>query len=173
MRISRAAVKAVVVKGKVASILGYVFGVPIALVMVVGIEDLPERADVMIFTVFLLAICVFAIIKGAQIKRYVKRFRMYVALMSSKSANSIEELAFSVKKPADFVRKDLQKMMSRGFFAGVYINFLTGEIDAGELITPAKAAQRIKAAECKFCGASGRIIEGQVAECEYCGSLLQ
>ena len=62
---------------------------------------------------------------GNKISRRNKRFRQYVRCLGSKSYCKIEDMAMQVGKPLKFVKKDLRKMLSMGYF-------LQGHIDRDE-----------------------------------------
>ena len=62
---------------------------------------------------------------GNKISRRNKRFRQYVRCLGTKSYCKIEDMATQVGKPLKFVKKDLKKMLSMGYF-------LQGHIDHDE-----------------------------------------
>ena len=62
---------------------------------------------------------------GNKISRRNKRFRQYVRCLGTKSYCKIEDMAVQVGKPLKFVKKDLKKMLSMGYF-------LQGHIDRDE-----------------------------------------
>lgn len=186
MNTSKAAVVASAVLGKAASIIGYILG-PITLpIIMFGLSDMdsPGAVPAMTFLVILLALSVFSIIKGSQIKRRIRRFKRYVSLISAQHMTSLDAIAMSTSQSVDFVRADLQKMISKRFFANAAINTATGQIVIGGM-PPAppptyapRPAQTAAQAEmvtytCSGCGASGAKPKSAVVNCEYCGSLIQ
>ncbi|MCL2392249.1 MAG: hypothetical protein FWC66_06515 [Oscillospiraceae bacterium] len=183
MNTSKVAITTSIIFGKIASIVGYTLG-PISLFLVIfALVDLHAVGAVvaLVFFLLLLALSVFLIIKGAQTKRRIKRFRQYISLISVHHMTSIDNIAANTSQSAAFVRSDLQQMINKKFFCNAYIDALTNEIVIGGTATNvASQASNISAPQgqlrvttCVGCGATNSVIEGQVAKCEYCGSPIQ
>jgi hypothetical protein len=122
-----------------------------------------------IIFIILLAVSVLAVLKGIQIKNRIKRFKRYVALISAQEITSIEKIASSTMQSADFVHKDLQKMIDSNFFANATIDMSANVIIIGR----AAAAYEPKEPEmfiCVKCGASGTKPKGAYGSCDYCGT---
>lgn len=64
-------------------------------------------------------------ITGNNIRKFVKRFKYYVRYLGQKTYCSIEELAHSLGKSEEFVKKDLKKMIDKEMF-------LQGHLDRQE-----------------------------------------
>jgi len=178
MKSSKAAIAVYRVRGRIASIFGYTFGGAglIALPQFLfGFDGTEPDAGMAAFSAAILLIGALAVMRGVQIKGRIKRFRRYVDLISTQQMTSIGGLASNIRKPSDFVQKDLQTMIDKRFFTQTSINVATGEIIIHGMnnasLTP--EPERLRVVVCKGCGATSQVVAGKVAECAYCGSLLQ
>lgn len=177
MNTSKATVVANAALGKIASIIGWVFG---SFMFALTISFIFDGDDTAIFTLVLLAGCVFLIIKGAKIKKRIKRFKKYVYSISVENMTSLNDLAESTHQSVDYVRNDLQDMISRKFFANASIDMATNKIVVGcrnISTTFQHSAQPVSQTEyetfnCTGCGALGTKLKGTQGSCEYCGSPL-
>lgn len=180
MNKSKVAVTADAVIGKILSIVGYAYGsfMLLSVIIMIAYEASGESDDsigvffIFLIIVFLLAPPVLAILKGTQIKKRQKRFKTYAYLISTQQMTAIENLAASTGKSVDFVRNDLQKMISKRFFANATIDMAANEIIIGDQAAK-KAAQpqvEMESYVCPVCDAPGEKSKGQSANCDYCGS---
>lgn len=179
MNKSKVAVTADAVFGKILSIVGYIFGSYMLLVLIFGIiDEVSGTSDpigwfnIFLIGVFLLVPPILALLKGIQIKKRQKRFKSYASLISTQQMTSIENLAASTGQSVDFVRNDLQKMIQKKFFANAMIDMAANEIVIGGK-TAKKIAQPAIEMElyvCPGCDAPGEKPKGQSANCAYCGS---
>ena len=184
MNTSKVAVVANSAFGKMASIIGYVCGA-FALLGLIGYlasDAADDAADdvaiVVIACLVFLAISVFLIIKGIQIKKRINRFKQYVSLISVQNMTALENIAVGVSRSIDFVKKDLQIMIDKNFFANASINAAANEIVIGGGSKPASASafdaqQKLEASTCSGCGASCTKPEGMPGKCNYCGSIVK
>ena len=197
--------KVVVVANSTIGNALYIFGgiftfFPLFGFIVFAIQGNININDVILLLV-ILAASVSSIVKGTQIKRRVDRFKQYVSLISREKINSIDQIAVATNQSADFVRKDLQKMIDKRFFANAFIDTATNNIiivggqTAPETSTnteytapPSASVQNLartapvlsqnvvqatmEAVDCSGCGASATKLKGTQSSCEYCGSLI-
>jgi hypothetical protein len=180
MNTSKVAVIANAAFGKITSIIGYCVGgfSLIALSTVFFIEMDAETTIGMVFFLFLLAFSVLCVVKGAQIKRRIKRFKKYIALISGQQMTSLENIAASTSQSVNFVYDDLQKMINKKFFANAVIDKEANEIIIGGKKTAAPAPvqtqttapSELEAYICPGCEASGSKPKGIRVSCEYCGT---
>jgi len=103
-----------------------------------------------------------------------ERYKKYISLIVNQGQTSIDSIAAVVGVPYTVAVTDLQKMISSGFFTGAFIDVVNRKIILAAVpqanpMAMAVAPQVIVAA-CGSCGANNRVITGQLAECEYCGS---
>jgi len=183
MNKSKVAVAASAAGGKILSVLGYLFGITMLLGVLIALLDNSSDMDPGITVGVMLfweAACVFAVIKGRQIKHRIKRYKQYVALISAQQMTALENLAASTGQSVDFVRKDLQTMIGKRFFVNATIDMAANEIVIGRGNKGAQAASAGVAVaqeeqerySCAGCGASGAKPKGRAAQCDYCGSVV-
>jgi len=179
MNTSKAAIVASAALGKVASVFGYAVGGLSLLVIAVGFTELETEGVVgaMILCALLLAFCLFCVVRGAQIKRRIARFRQYVSLMSAQHMFSINSIAASTGKSVDFVRADLKQMIARRFFVSASLDDAAQAIHIGGKppvpLVPEQAPSvqtEYVPYRCSGCGAADVKPKGVPAQCEYCGS---
>ncbi|AFQ46418.1 hypothetical protein [Desulfosporosinus meridiei] len=113
------------------------------------------------------------IIWGVKLQKQSLRYSKYSALIIDQNISSLDNIASATSLNYDEVKKDLQKMLSKNYFIGAYINESSGEI----LLPKSKANRTYNQSSsekvpivCKSCGANNIVIAGRVSECEYCGS---
>ena len=183
MNTSKAAVGVNAVLGKVSSIVGYFLGACGLIGLAVEISENRESSGFVVGFVFV-AVGVFLILKGAQIKRRIKRFKRYISLISTQQMTSLENIAASTAQSVDYIKKDLQRMIDKRFLVNASINVATNEINIGGVAASAVSAANIYEANteansewemftCSGCGASGTKTKGVPGNCDYCGSLVQ
>ena len=182
MNTSKAAVAANAVLGKLLSIAGYVLGTFFLLPTVFGTFD---DAGIIIFALIVVALCVWAVIKGMQIKRRIRRFKRYVSLISTQQMTSIDNIAANTSQPVDFVKIDLQKMINKKFFVNASIDTAANEIIIGKKMASAPSSPsasvnvqnstqaEIEVFTCSGCGASGTKTKDVPGNCDYCGSVVK
>jgi predicted PurR-regulated permease PerM len=140
---------------------------------------------VLVLVFLLIAFGIFLIFKGYQIKQRIKRFKQYVSLISTKNMTSLENIAASTSQSLDFVKKDLQKMIDKKFFANAAIDVAANEVVIGGKTTSAAtsvsapqqtqtaAQSKLEKFTCSGCGASGTKPKGALSNCDYCGSTVK
>ena len=178
MSTSKAAVVASSLMGKIASIVGYIFGIFSLMIIIVGITDLdsPGAFGAVVFLLGVLAVSVFLIVRGIKIKRRIKRFKQYISLISGAGMTSVASIAGATTHSVDFVSNDLQRMIDKKFFANAAIDYQSGEIlIGGRAPGTAAVAQQVVTAEyecvaCSGCGANNSKQKGLSDTCDYCGS---
>jgi len=172
MKTSKTAVVINAIQGKIISAVGYFLSIFMLLGLIGYITDksMENRGAGIIFAIIMFAVGILSILKGIQIKRRIKRFKIYVDLISMQYMTSIDNLAANTAKNVDFVKKDLRKMISKKFFAYAMIDNAKNEIVIRGLQKPPQA--QLKSVACQLCGANNKIIIGQNNECDYCGSVL-
>ena len=176
--ISNVKVKASAVFGKIAALIGYPLGV-IFLIMLLAYQD-EKSADVIVVKMVsfcILLICLFLIKTSIQTKRQIARFKKYTAFIYGQQISSLDEIAKSTSLPVDFVKRDLQKMISKGFFTDLEIDMDDNKVIAGSKTAQAQAAMQAKMDKfekftCPSCGGSGVKPKGEQKACEYCGNII-
>lgn len=160
-----------IIQGKAASVLGYFLSIFAIIGFSIEVsQEVKTGSEGFIIAIVMFIIGVLCILKGIEIKRRIKRFRKYVSLISIQNMTSIDDLAVNIQKTANFVKTDLQKMIDKKFFVHAVINIKTNQIII--MIDP-KLQEKTRGAVCEYCGARGKVTDGQINECEYCGSILK
>jgi len=165
--------------GKILTITGYVFGVTFLLSFII---TLTEGGDIAIIGVIVMlvftALSVLLIIRGAQIKRRIKRYKKYIALISKQQMTSLENIAASTNKTVDFVNKDLQTMINKNFFADAHIDTDANEITisrrTADTYTQAQGSSQTELVPyvCPGCDDSGIKPKGKSIICDFCGNTI-
>jgi hypothetical protein len=179
---NKVVVAANAVLGKIASLIGYVciiIGV-IGLSVELTADGMVDSFGIILAAIFL-AVGIILIVRGSRIKNRIKRFRRYVSLISTQHMTSLDSLAATTSQSVDYVRKDLEKMIAKRFFANAAIDYIDNRIIIGGLPMPVQAQQQWQPAEqapamevynCRGCGATGTKQKGVVCNCDYCGSSI-
>lgn len=171
--------------GKIMSVIGYILGAVSLLFIIFCLMDLGSRGakETLVFFLFVLAFCGFLIRKGSQIKQRIKRFKQYIALISTEQITSLENIATRTSQSMDFVKNDLQMMIDKNYFANAAIDMRTHAVIIGNSPVSApsstsaskqvQTAAQLEKFTCSGCGASGMKPKGEAVSCEYCGSPIQ
>ncbi|MCL2391806.1 MAG: hypothetical protein FWC66_04250 [Oscillospiraceae bacterium] len=127
---------------------------------------------------------------GILVNRYARkakltgeRYKNYIGLIVNHNQTSIDNIAAATNVPYDTVVKDLQKMITMGYFVGAHIDIAQREIVLARhepmphptmpfSANQGQAQMQERVVVCSSCGANNRVV-GFVGECEYCGSPLQ
>jgi hypothetical protein len=127
----------------------------------------------------------FMIYTAKKMKVNAERLKKYIAIVINNNETYIDNIAAAVPSSYEQTTKDLQKMIDNGYFENAYI-----DVSKREIVLPNKNPvqthsisnipmnspvnePQIKAVVCRNCGANNKVVEGQVCECEYCGSVLK
>lgn len=174
-------VKVSAICGKICSAIGYTLGGLMTLGFITQLTDgkpsvYSATYDTFMYLLFF-SLCGFLIYKGITIKRRIKRFKNYVNLISYSNITSLKNIAASSNQSIDFITKDIQKMIDKGYFKNAVINKKHGEVIIGKMLTGVTAPGNTNAAlieektvRCQSCGAFNTIINYKSTKCEYCGS---
>ncbi len=178
---SKAKVAAVTLWGKLLSIIGYAIIIFYLIGFFAIITDSTEPLDssgwtvLFVFLFIFIGIGLLLIIPGYKIKKRLKRFRTYVAIISAERITSIDLIALKLNQSVDFVRNDLQKMIDKKYFANAYIDKENNEIVIAGLSFDSSDEREIanpEVVQCKSCGAMNTKQMGSAAQCQYCGSSI-
>lgn len=112
--------------------------------------------------------------------RFCSKVREY-ALYFERDADGIIDVAeFARLKGLDQARllAQLEKMIHKGYFEHVHLDYngapklvLENERFSTENIQ--EVVKHMIYVECNHCGASNQVAEGETAQCEYCGGVIQ
>ncbi|MDR3597618.1 hypothetical protein [Clostridium sp.] len=172
--------KAALLSGKTIGILGWV-SLSIAFIgFFVSISDGIKSDDISTIIFFLLA-GAGLIALGKKIKNNADKSKKYISIIVNDGVIDIDNIAATIPTSYENAKKDLQKMINKGFFEGAYINESERQI-----VLPKKHQDplydqsnnveentRMQFVTCKGCGAQNSIVAGTVGECEFCGSKIE
>lgn len=168
--------------GKIIGIFGICSYAIAALGLLVCISDGFGSDDVTMILFF--GIAGFVLRKVAKkIKSDANSVKQYLAIIVNGNVRQLDNIAATTGKSYDVVKKDVQKMIQKGYLKNAYIDESTREVvlpvakpvetapvNFGTTATVEKPATKI--VSCPCCGANNTIV-GSSGECEYCGSPLE
>lgn len=190
MKQSKHHVNNAIMKNVVASnariVIGYIIAIPFGLFGVMGsaTTHLAESMDVIMVSLlfFIASIGVFQVVGGKRSKRFILLFKEYAARLAKDPDHSIAKLAAATGAAFEKVKKNVLKMIQKGYFVNAYIDFGKNCIVfayEGELYKQNSAfPQQADSPEgyfrviCTGCGAKNKVQKGTVGECEFCGNYL-
>lgn len=172
--------KAALLSGKTIGILGWVSLSIAFLGLFVSISDGIKSDDISAIIFFLLA-GAGLIALGKKIKNNADKSKKYISIIVNDGVIDIDNIAAAIPTSYENAKKDLQKMIDKGFFEDAYINESERQI-----VLPKKHQEpsynqsnnveqnaRMQVVICKGCGAQNSIAAGTVGECEFCGSKIE
>ncbi|SCY91260.1 DUF4381 domain-containing protein [Alkaliphilus peptidifermentans] len=171
--------KAALISGKIITIIGWISVAFAVIGLLVSISEGLGSDDVFMILFFLIAGGAL-IFLGRRTKQNAERFKKYISIIVNHEETSINNIAAAIPTSYEVAKKDIQKMINRGYFSGAYINetlkeiILPKEQDIYNMDTNVKVDSNpnleMVAVRCKGCGANNKIRKGSVDECQYCGS---
>ena len=117
-------------------------------------------------------------------KKEADSIKQYLNIIVNGGERQIDTIAAATGKQYDVVKKDIQKMIDKGFLKNAYINENTREVvltttapasanvNVQQQATTTAAPAQTRVVACPCCGANNTI-SGELGECEYCGSPLK
>ena len=117
-----------------------------------------------------------------KIKKDADSVKLYLNIIVNGGERQLDSVAAATGKQYDVVKKDVQKMIDKGFLKNAYINENTREVVLPStapanvnMAQPtggaAPAAVQTRVIACPCCGANNTV-SGALGECEYCGTPL-
>jgi len=173
MEASKSAVMKDTVKGKVFSVIGYLFAAFFLLYILGSSETFFDNiVGTLIAGIFLFVPAVFFILKGIKIKRTIKRYKTYVSFISTQDIASVDRIATLTEQPVGFVRNDLQNMINNKYFSDAVIDLASDEIVIRSRSADITENFGYDTFKCPACGGSSKIKKGEPRICGYCGSAV-
>lgn len=171
--------KAAMISGNIINIIGWISIAIAGLGLLVSLSEGIGSDDVYMIIFFIVAGGAL-IFLGREVKKSAEKFKKYIAIIVNNEETSIDNIAAAIPTSYEVAKKDLQKMINRGYFAGAYINETSKEIilpkeqkayniDTSEKVNLNTSLEMI-VVTCKGCGANNKIAKGNVDKCQYCGS---
>lgn len=141
----------------------------------------------LIFCLVLDALGVWLIVLSRKKTKLVKEFKRYVAVVSNDPDGSIPNIAAALGTSENVVRKKLELMIRKKYFANAFIDQnLNRIVVATKQNAAVSTAQRpqtnapvmsqaveMVTVKCKGCGGINTLQKGVVGECDYCGSSIK
>ncbi len=103
--------------------------VPILLTQ--GLHSAAANTSGLVFGSICLIFGIGFLVRGASIRKRLRRFKRYDMLLDGHDSYALDDLAAITAKPLGFVTKDLQKMIGDGLFPDAYIDRQNGRIIIG------------------------------------------
>ena len=174
--------KAAMASGKLIKGLGIASCCMAALGFLVCLSDGFDGTDVGMI-VFFAAAGAALLYLANKIKKEADSVKQYLNIIVNGGERQLDSVAAATGKQYDVVKKDVQKMIDKGFLKNAYINENTREVvlpsaaptnaNAGQPIGgAAPAASQTRVVACPCCGANNTV-SGALGECEYCGTPLK
>ena len=182
--IKRASVdkKTAMASGKLIKALGIASCCMAALGFLVCLSDGFDGTDVGMI-IFFAAAGAALLYLANKIKKNADSVKLYLNIIVNGGERQLDSVAAATGKQYDVVKKDVQKMIDKGFLKNAYINENTREV-----VLPSAAPANVNVAQptggaapaavqtrviaCPCCGANNTI-SGDIGECEYCGTPLK
>ena len=139
--------------------------------------------DIAIILFFAIAGIVFRKVAKA-IKTNAESVRRYLAVIINGNVRQLDQIASATGKSYEVVKKDINKLIQKGYLRNAYIDESTREIVLPVVESPENAKLNntgpvgthdkpvAQVVTCPCCGANNTIF-GNTGECEYCGSPLE
>ena len=168
--------------GKLIKGLGIASCCMAALGFLVSITDGFDGTDVGMI-IFFAAAGAALLYLANKIKKEADSVKQYLNIIVNGGERQLDAIAAATGKQYDVVKKEVQKMLDKGFLKNAYINENTREVvlpsaapantNVGQPTntgTPTAVQTRVVACPC--CGANNTV-SGTLGECEYCGTPLK
>lgn len=192
--------KVAIAVSKIVSIVQMLVGIVILVVFgictIMCLADKNFFADTgvvfLIFCLVLDALGICLIVLSAKKTNLIKKFKTYVAVVSRNPNGYIPDIAASLGASEDVVKKNIEKMIKKKYFANAYIdhdsnciviankqNLVDNTVQQPKVSTnvstssAASQPAEMVTVKCKGCGGINTIQKGAVAECDYCGSSIK
>lgn len=162
--------------GRVITICGFVSLAISLMGFLVSISEGFGSDDISTIIFFIIAGAAL-VLTGNNITKNAGKYKKYLSIIVNQGITSIDSIASASSVSYEAAKKDIEKMIDKGYFSGAYINDGSRELvlpraDYKESMEQNNNEQHMetKVVVCKSCGANNTVIVGKTAECEFCGS---
>lgn len=135
------------------------------------------KSDDVNMIIFFVAAGIGLLLFGNSMIKNARKYKKYLSIIVNQNMTSIDNIAAANTVSYDEAKKDIQKMIDKGYFSGAYINDGTRELVLPQVKQTENIVQsnyeepvETKVVTCKNCGANNTVIVGKTSECEFCGS---
>jgi hypothetical protein len=177
--IAKNAVTRTLVASNAQIVIGYIMAITCGLIGIIGASTsgLKTPLDVTMVTIFfvLMVLGIWQIVRGQKHKKLIILFKEYAARLATDPLRSVNKLAAATGAAAETVKKNMHKMIHKGYFVNAYIDFERNCLVFSQESSTAQQAEssaEYVRVSCPGCGAKSKIQKGTVGECEFCGSYL-
>ena len=186
--------KAAIVVSQIIEKIQIIIGGSWAFMMIIGILGTvfgPNAdAPTVIVCLALALLGVWMVWCGIRRKKMRLEFRKYIVELSNDPTGTIDNLAAATGKSVDVVKKNLQFMIQKGYFASAYIDERQNKLVLANREQKVAAQSQSQAfnnmnpqphsvekieyvtCTCPNCGGINKIVKGGSTECDFCGSPL-
>ena len=144
---------------------------------------LADKVDLFVVMLIIGALGIILIVSGLLRGNLIKLFKTYLSLLLRDPKRSIDTLAAAANMPSTQVKRNLARVIEKGYFKNARIDEATNCLVFGreeENINQNTSENvNIQADDgwipvnCKACGAPGKVQRGRIGSCEYCGSPIK
>ncbi|AFL99036.1 hypothetical protein Desde_0583 [Desulfitobacterium dehalogenans ATCC 51507] len=161
---------------KVVNFIGWFFLIIAAMFVI----DMSSREDYYSGSLsFYLVLGLFFSVWGRRLKAQSLRYKKYLSLVLINQKWQVNDIANILGFSHQKVKADLVTMIRKNYFPGGYFDESKGGMvfshmdDSYNEDTDPIVEAKTRVITCKGCGASNSVVEGTIAECEYCGSKIE
>ena len=149
------------------TIVSFYWGIGIPLMLALN-TDIPKvLSGFLIFIGVLLgSISAFLFEKNNTLKR------KYISLIENQRVLSLDEISQICSLPYEKVSNDINKMIERGYFENIYLDFSNRKIIISNNNIDINTKVIEKSVTCPSCGATCKVDSLGNNKCEYCGTAL-
>lgn len=177
--------KAAVTVSGIISKIQIVCGVICIFFGIMGISIIEEQQDkgvAITLTIIFLGGGFLLVRNSRRRKKLIQEFKKYVIYISENPFGSISDLAMSMGKSEDEIRKNLDIMIKKKYFTNAYVDLKENRV----VISNAKPVNNVPenytaptinpddieyvSITCPSCGGVNKVEKGTVYECDFCGS---
>ena len=143
-----------------------------------------------IVSLIMAIIGILLIVASQKKSKLIKNFKEYVAVISNNPDGFIPDIAASLGTTENIVKKNLEQMIKKKYFANAYIDHNTNRIvilnkqplqtsshiseqTTNNVVPTDPQTNEVITIKCKNCGGINTIFKGTVGECNYCGSFIK
>lgn len=148
-------------------------------------DDEQDGAAVAIVILLMAALGILVFLLGHKRKQMRLTFKKYVAQLSVDPTGSLENIAGATGTSVDVVKKNVQYMIKKRFFSNAYLDEMNNQLilssasssntntdNVGSSVVQNNEETVYVTCNCPNCGGVNKIIKGNVAECDFCGSVI-
>ena len=127
--------------------------------------------------IFALGLSVVCLLSHRRSSRLLTNFRRYNAILASDPMKTIYRLAEMTGDTIENVRKNVNRMIEKGYFVNAYIDqsgkiVLADREKMNQVVGNNDDRKDFITITCPSCGGVNRLVKGQVCKCEFCGAYI-